>query len=934
MNVLLERDDEVGALESALRELVAGRGGLVVVEAAAGIGKTALLRHARDVARAAGLTVLSARGAELERDFTFGAVRQLFEPVLPSAGPARRSLFTGAAADAERLFGATDTQAADSLHHLLNGLYWLLVNLVTTTPTVLLVDDAQWVDVPSLRFLGFLARRVDSLPVTVVVASRSEERGEELLDDMLCCGDTVLLEPKALSEAAVAALVRRTLGPDADAGFCVACHAVTGGNPLFVRELLRILAAAGTRPDAVAVAAVEASGPDAVRRHLTARLRRHPAALRKVARAVAVLGDGADLSLVARQSDLTVAKAATAAEQLTRLGVFERDDPPTFVHAVVRDVVLSLIPLAERGGEHQRAAKVLADAALPATHVAAHLLRTTPESDPDRIGVLLAAASHARRQGSPGNAAVFLLRARNEPPPPALRSEVSRLLGNCLAHELAFADAETQLREALSWADSPAQWSLCAYSLARFRHVCGATGEAVALLTEAARRLPAGADMAAELEAELIGIARNDIASRPQVRDRLAAFRRLPGTPADVDAQLSLESLLSGAPVDDAVALARRALAGERLAPDRPGIWAAVQTLVVADCLDEADRRLNRALRTALRQGLLLATALLRGFLARVAFLRGDLALAREHVRQGMAGLAEPTVAVPVLQAVQVNLLVEDGRLAEADDILRGSALSDGHEPQTALELWLLEARIRLRAAQDRPRVALADALAGIRLYQQWGAARLLDVPWRRHATAACTRLGQRDRAEALVAEQLHLARSFGIPRHIGMALCDVAGLAEHGTVRPLLHEAVELLEQSAARLELAAALERLGTVLIDAGAGQDGRRVVGRAAELATECHATTMTARLHAMLAGDGGPRHRPRVSGVRAFTPAERQVAELAATGLTNRQIAEQLFLSQKTVEAHLSRAYRKLGVRSRTQLAVHLAAQLQPQHQGSV
>jgi DNA-binding CsgD family transcriptional regulator len=931
VNVLLERDDEIGALELSLRELVAGRGGLVFVEAAAGIGKTALLRHVRDTARAAGLIVLSARGAELERNFTFGAVRQLFEPVLPGTGPARRRLFTGAAAETERLFVASDAPATDSLHQLLNGLYWLLVNLVAATPAVVLVDDAQWVDVPSLRFLGFLARRLDSLPVTVVVASRAGERDDELLDDILGSGDATLLEPKGLSEAAVAELVRRTLGQDADAGFRTACHAITGGNPLFVRELLRILAAAGTRPDAAAVAAVEASGPNAVRRHLAARLRRHPAAFRKVARAVAVLGDGTDLSLVARQSDLTVSEAATAAEQLTRHGILERDDPPAFVHAVVRDVVLSLIPLAERSAEHKRAATVLADAALPATHVAAHLLRATPEADPDRIGVLVAAASHARRQGSPGNAAVFLLRARNEPPPPALRSEVNRLLGNCLAHELAFADAEVHLREALSCADSPAQWSLCAYSLARFRHVCGAPGEAVALLIEAAKGLPTDADMTAELEAELIGIARNDIASRPQVRDRLAACRRLSRAPADVDAQLSLESVLSGAPVDDAVALARRALAGERLAPDRSGIWAAVQTLVVADCLDEADRRLNRALRTAVRQGLLLATALLRGFLARVAFLRGDLALAGEHVTQGMAGLAQPTVAVSVLRAVRVNLLIEDGLLTEADDILRDSVLPDGHEPQTALELWLLEARIRLRAAQGRPRAALADAMAGVRLYRQWGAARLLDVPWRRHAANACARLGHRDRAEAFVAEQLRQAQSFGIPRHIGMALCDAAGLAETGAAaRPLLHEAVELLEQSAARLELASALERLGTVLIDDGARQDGRRAVGRAAELATECHATAMVERLHAVLAGNGGPAHRTRLSGVRAFTPAERQVAELAATGLTNRQIAEQLFLSEKTVEAHLSRAYRKLGVRSRTQLAVHIATRFTPQH----
>jgi len=345
---------------------------------------------------------------------------------------------------------------------------------------------------------------------------------------------------------------------------------------------------------------------------------------------------------------------------------------------------------------------------------------------------------------------------------------------------------------------------------------------------------------------------------------------------------------------------------------------------MMADCLDEAARRVNRALRTAIRQGLLLATALPLGFLARIAFLHGDLALAGEHVTQGMDGLKEPHFAAPVLQAVQVNLLVEDGRLADADDILRGSVLSDGHEPQTGLELWLLEARIRLRAAQGSTTAALADAAAGERLYQQWGAGRLPDVPWRHYGAHAYLRLGRRDRAATLVAEQLRLARSFGIPRHIGMALRDAAALAETGAAAcQLLYEAVELLQQSSARLEHAATLERLGAALIDEGAGRDGRQAIGRAAELAAECHATAMVERLHALLADDRVPARGPRVTGVSAFTPAERQAAELAATGLTNRQIAVRLFLSEKTVEAHLSRAYRKLGVRSRTQLAVHFA-----------
>lgn len=178
----------------------------------------------------------------------------------------------------------------------------------------------------------------------------------------------------------------------------------------------------------------------------------------------------------------------------------------------------------------------------------------------------------------------------------------------------------------------------------------------------------------------------------------------------------------------------------------------------------------------------------------------------------------------------------------------------------------------------------------------------------------ACHRLGDHDRAERLVTEELDIARAFGRPRHVGVALRAKAALATHTDARRLLTESVEHLERSQARLEHARTLERLGTLLLEDGDRAEGTRVLARAADLAAQCHATAMSTRL-----GDPG-----RPAGVNAFTPAERQVAELASAGLTNRQIAERLYLSEKTVEAHLSRAYRKLGVRSRTQLAVHMAA----------
>ncbi|MET0236551.1 MAG: LuxR C-terminal-related transcriptional regulator [Kibdelosporangium sp.] len=924
---LVERDMEVGALRRLFTELANGRGGVVVVDAAAGLGKTTLLRRARGLAGEAGLTVLSARGAELERDFTFGVVRQLLEPALPRDEAERAALFTGAARATARLFDADQPagEPAGSLYALLNGLYWLLVTMSERGALVVMVDDAQWADLPSLRFLGFLARRLESVALTVVIATRGAEQEDGgLLDDILATDDCVLLQLKSLSKAAVADLVRRELGPTASDALCAACHATTIGNPLFVRELLRVLAGNEVNPDAAGASSVEAAGPDAIRRHVAARLRRQPEDVRRVARAVAVLGDDMALVLVARQAGVSPDVAAVATERLTRHGIFERADPPAFVHAVVRDVALSLVPLVERNAEHDRAASVLQQAGEPVARVASHLLRTTPAANPDRIPILLAAAEQAWLQGSPEGASVYLTRARAEPPPVEYRSEVSRRLGNSEAHHLAIADASVHLREALSLAGTPQQRARCGYSLARFRNACDETGPALRLLSQAADDLPAEADplLVNELTSELIGFARADLTGRPVLIEALARFRARVGDGSPVvTAQLSLEAGMVDGSVDQAVTLARQAMAGERLTPERSALWMAVTTMLVADQLAEAEQRVLRALTFAVDRGQLFPIGIIHGYLARICLLSGDLAQAAEHVQIGTRAVPEPNVGLPALQSTRIQLLIEQGRAAEAVEVLRGGVLSDGREPQTLLHLWLLAARMRLHAEQGDDSAALADALACGAAYEQAGVTGIWEVPWRLHAAGAYLRLGRREQAAALIGEQLHLARSFGVARHIAVALRYEARL---GNARTLLAEAVDLLRAGPARLELARTLAALGDQQLRAGSRGAGRESLRQAAELALECQATALAERLRGALSAGGGRSPRIQVSGIPSLTPAERQVARLAAAALTNRQIAEQLYVSEKTVETHLSRAYRKLGVSSRTQLAVQLAA----------
>ncbi|MCP2094766.1 AAA ATPase domain-containing protein [Actinosynnema pretiosum] len=910
-------------LREAVRELGRGRGGVVVVDAGAGMGKTALLREVRGSAAAAGLGVLSARGAELERDFAFGVVRQLLEPALPGDPGERRALLTGAASAVELVLGdraPTGDGPAGSLFALLNGAYWALVTLAERGPLAVVVDDAQWADPPSLRFLGFLSRRLDSVAVLLVVATRGGEHDDSgLLDDLLAAEGCAHLRPRGLSAAGVARLVRRRLGA-ADDELCAACHLTTAGNPLFVRELVRVLQEDGARRGADAVAA---AGPDAVRRHVAARLRRQSDQVRRVARAVAVLGDDTTLPLVAEHAGVDVASAAACAEHLVRHGVLADADPPAFVHVVVRDVVLSLVPLAERGAEHDRAARVLAEAGAPVARVASHVLRTTPAGRADRVALLAGAADEAWRRGSPEGAATYLARARQEPPEPPARSEISRLLGNCEVHRLSTAAADTYLREAVRLAGTPEQRARCWYSLARFRHSCGRGDAALELLTRAADRLPPDASPALvrDLRSELLGVARAELSARPELLARLAEFR---ATAREDDpvlaAHLSVEAVFTGERADVAVALARTALDGDRLTPERSAIWSAVSTLLVAHRLVEAEQRVQRALRDAVERGQLSALGVVRGYLARTALLRGDLPAAEEHVELGSRAVPRPNVGLPALDAARVRLLVERGLLEQARAVLADGELADGAPPRNSLHLWLLESRMALSAALGDDEAVLADAATCAALHERWGVTGLWDVPWRLHASAAHLRSGRRERAAALAAEELRLATAFGAPGQVARALRAVAAAGPEGGGH--LAEAVDLLRAGPARLELAGALADLGEARARAGDRVGARAVLREAAEVAVGCGAEALADRLRAGLAAGGGRPPRIEATGVAALTPSERRVAELAADALTNRQIAENLFVTEKTVETHLGRAFRKLGVRSRTQLAVRM------------
>ena len=212
---LLERERELQELGQTLSAAQHDCGQFVLVEGPAGLGKTSLLRTTLQTAASTGFTCLRARASELERAFPYGCVRQLLEPAIARASSAERDrLFEGAAALAKPLFAdsAATPSSADSAFSMLHGLYWLVNNIARHGPVALCVDDLHWSDAESLRFLGYLAPRLDGLPLVVLASARTRENVTADLARLFTGPETKVLRLEPLSIEATAALCEIRLG--------------------------------------------------------------------------------------------------------------------------------------------------------------------------------------------------------------------------------------------------------------------------------------------------------------------------------------------------------------------------------------------------------------------------------------------------------------------------------------------------------------------------------------------------------------------------------------------------------------------------------------------------------------------------------------------------------------------------------------------------
>jgi DNA-binding CsgD family transcriptional regulator len=923
--LLLEREGELASLEALIDEAAAGEARLALIEGPAGIGKTRLVAEARRRAAEKGFQVLGAQGGELERGFPFGVVRQLFEPAVVAdeaqalagaAGPAR-AVFESAHERAEG--GPVGDPSFASLH----GLYWVTLNLSERGPLMLAVDDLHWCDPPSLRFLAYLRRRLEGLPLLLACSLRPSqlEENRTLLGEVTGDPLTVVIRPRPLSGPAVADLVRERLREVADDAFSAACHTATGGNPLLLGELLKVLEAEQVSPDRAHVGLVADVGPRAASRAVLLRLGRLSEDAGTVARALAALGDGADLSAVAALADLDEARAGSAVAALVGAEIVRANSPLGFVHPLVGAAIREDVPPGERELQHGRAARLLADAGAPVEQVVAHLRATPARGEAWVVETLRRAATAARRKGAADSAVAYLARALAEPPPPDQRPELLLELG--LAEALTSGPAAAEhLREAYEALSDRRARAMAAQVLGRALLFTGFPEEGAGVVRRATAELPPELeDVRKALEAFELFSVLFGAGDRVELR-RLEHYRALPpgaGVGAKMLAAIAAQEwMYAGGPGNACVELSLAALAGGDLIAADNGLLAtvAITNLVFAD-REEAVDWWEVARTDAYRRGSLFAISSLSLWWGFTQYRRGELREAEESLRAALGefelwGYGEQQAQI-YCDAFLAAVLRERGDLDGARRALERSVDPGGEDD--GARYWL-NSRLELLIAERRFDEALAAADDYARRFDHI-VRNPFDAPWRSHKALALAGLGRHEEGLPLVEEELQRARAWGAPGTVARTL-RVLGVLERDGGLDHLEEAVDVVVPSPARLEQAKALVALGIALRHARRPTDARAPLRRALELADVCGASTLADQARSELHAAGGRPRTSALSGVESLTPSESRIAKLAADGHTNRDIAQELFVTPKTVERHLGSVYRKLGVRSRHEL----------------
>jgi DNA-binding CsgD family transcriptional regulator len=943
---IVERAAELESLQSALDGCAAGRSGVVLVEGPVGCGKSELISEAIDRATVRGHVVLRATGAAAERRLPLGLLGQLAASGPPGLLPPRRERGRRGLRESMELFGAAVRRLAA------NG------------PVAICVDDWQHADDLSRAHLLHLAQGSRHAGILLVLARALPTPAPDPLleSELLRLPRLVRLRAGRLSPSGVDALLDEA-GIGAEAHRRLA-HRLAGGNPLLLRAVVEDVTGPGAPrpagdadgPQAGAAYGIRADG--AYGHALFTCLARAGGDARAVARAVAVLDGHASGQAVAALLDRPAGDVARTLETLTAAALL---DGARFRHPVARAAVLGTTPAAERGPLYRRAAAVVRQDGAPAEAVAERLVAAWDASEPWAVPVLQSAAAHLLAAGAPQRALDCLRLAGEALTEPQRRADNS-LRGAEAAARIDPEDAELRLAAVLEEARAgrldPANLGTLAGLL---------TGHGRLDEAREVRDLAGGADTSAGTGAG--GRADTDDgvgAGGPvlTVPDAMPSFAVYPGCPAPpeylsppwYDGAGRPAGAAAGAAVDGHAPPRREgargaaACAGHWRLDERPpaaAVGAAEAHLRSARGGCSAIEPVLYALRALLylggparalpwctefaeqaeRRGAPGWAALVRTVHAEALLRQGDLTGAETAARAALALVPRSAGSTTVTGTVGVlvQALLARGRADTAAAELARPLAESGHA--TVPGLSYLRARGRFHLAAGRYHAALGDFLEIGRRMRRWGLDRPVVLPWRTDAAEALLGLGETRQAERFVTQQLALPDATDAWVQ-GITLRRRAALQDPRRRKTLLDRSAEALRRSGDRYELARTLAEFGRALQECGETARAAMVHRTAWHLADECGARPLRDTVEsAGPAPVAAPPPAPATTAssselAERLTDSERRVAALAVRGDTNREIAGKLFITVSTVEQHLTRAYRKLGVTSRQQLPVEL------------
>ena len=891
---LLGRERELAAL--------AGADGVILIEGSAGVGKTVLLAETARQARAGGRRVLRARGAQVESDLPFGVVRQLFLPVVEGLGVAERGeVLAGAAGLAGSVLGIEGRVEPFAAMH---GLYWLCAHLAEREPLVLQVDDAHWADEPSLAWLAHIGGRLEGIEVFIQLATRPRE-GSALppssLAQLAGQSGTEVLQLSPLSTESTVALVREALGVEVSDSVCAACYAATGGNAFYLHELLAVAAEESFAQADDAGDRIAGLVPDRVRRVVLLRLARQGEAAVSLARALAILGSDVPVGRVAALGGVEIEEASRLADRLAEIGIFADGRPLNFAHPIVLGAVSAEMTRGTAARGNRYAVRLLRQEGADPAEIGVHALAAEATGDPELVAALRAAARSALDRGSRAAAVQLLRRALVEPAPrDALPGVLAELA--VAGRRAGTPDAIADLERAVDLTDDADERRRLELRLARWlwEWAEGRLDYAVELYD---RHGVAGEALAAALQA-----GRSDLAART------AALRNAPAP--DIDARSALAyidayGLTSGTEAGLAVAAITDGWIDRGGEP--PRLWAQLaSSLIATERFDAFDRFIDRLMVLGRARGSLPFVAALCALRAQALVRRGALAEAMADAATALE--TSELVFASVATGVLVEALILTGQLDEAGAVLaRVGAHTDRAQVGPAVSL---HANAKLLLAQQRYDEALA-------VIERCGSmCRTLGIgpgtiPWQATRALILHRRGDHGAMRA-GREALDAAREYGTPGCVGHALRCAALTSPAADREAVLRDAIDVLEASEFRPELANALIDLGAHLRRAGDRVKSREPLARGLDVAVRCGATAIASRAREELLASGARPRRDMVTGRDALTPSELRVARLAASGSSNPEIAQALFVTTKTVETHLGRVFRKLQIGSRSEL----------------